>query len=269
MQRNMVSVVKADPLPKVVVAVANQKGGVGKTNVAGNVAAELASRGLRVVAIDLDPQATLTTWLLGRGDWLGTEDVLEGKVKLRDALLEAPAFGVRVLPSVPVRMRETEPVLAAKLGNERMLERALRGLDADVVLLDCPPSMGFFTHSAIVASTLVLAPVSPTVEALDGLAQLRASLTWFAETYERPFPLRVVTTSYDARLRIAREAREAMPALAGDGALLETAIRENVALREAVGHQEPIRTYRPTSSGALDYAALTTEIFDHALQLQA
>jgi cellulose biosynthesis protein BcsQ len=213
------------------VAVANQKGGVGRRTSPATVAAELASRGLRVGAVDLDPQATVTTWLLGRGDWLGTANVLEGKVKLRGALLEAPAFELRVLASVPVRIRETELVLAAKLGNERMPERRVRGLDADVVLLDCPPSMGFFTLSAIVASTLVLAPVSPTVEALDGFAQFRASLTWFAETYERPFPLRVVTTSYDTRLRIAREA---MP-LASDGALLETATRE----------RRPARSGRP------------------------
>jgi chromosome partitioning protein len=254
-----------NPLPKVLVAIANQKGGVGKTNLTGNVAAELAARKLRVVAIDLDTQATLTTWLVGRGDWTGTADVLEGKAKLRDVLLDAPAFGVRVLASVPVRMRQAEQILGAEVGPERVLGRALRGLDADVVLMDCPPNMGIFTVSAILASTLVLAPVTPAVEALAGLTQLRESLEWLADRYERELPLRVVTTSYDGRLRLAREAREAMPALAGDGALLSTAIRENVALREAVGNQEPIRTYRPKSPGALDYAALTTEIFDHAL----
>jgi chromosome partitioning protein len=257
-------VIKHNPLPKVIIAIANQKGGVGKTNVTGNLAAELAARELRVVAIDLDAQATLTTWLVGRGEWIGTADVLEGKAKLHDTLLDAPAFGVRVLASVPVRMRQAEQVLAAEVGPERVLGRALRGLDADIVLMDCPPNMGIFTVSAILASTLVLAPVTPTVEALAGLTQLRESLEWLADRYERELPLRVVTTSYDARLRLAREARDAMPGLAGTGAVLATAIRENVALREAVGHQEPIRTYRPSSPGALDYAALTTEIF-HAL----
>lgn len=250
-----------NPLPKTV-AVANQKGGVGKTNLAGNLAAELAARGHSVVLVDLDPQATLTTWLCGRLDAVGTAEVLLGEAKVADALLEVPAFGLRLLASVPDRMRVAERTLAADLGSERILARSLRGV-AGIVVCDCPPSMGILTASALLAASAVIVPTTATFEGLDGLAQFRTNLAKLCARYDLAVPMHVVATSYNARLALSHEAREAIGQLAG-AAATTTVIRENVALREAIGHRQPIRTYRPGSTGAADYAALATEIFDHA-----
>jgi len=246
-----------------VVAVGNQKGGVGKTNLAGNLAAELASEGRRVLSIDLDPQATLTTWAIGRADPLGTAEVLLGESPIASVVMEAPAFGFRLLASVPARMRLAERQLASEFGSERRLERALRAYEADVVIIDCPPSMGIFTASALAAADLVLVPTTATIEGIDGLAQFRANLAKLVEAFERPIPMRVVATIVDARTRLAREALDAIRALVGTE-LAQTIIRESVALREAVGYQQPIRTYRPGSTGAEDYRSLAHEVFANA-----
>jgi chromosome partitioning protein len=243
-----------------VVAVANQKGGVGKTNLAGNIAAELASEGRRVVAIDLDPQATLTTWAIGRANPLGTAEVLLGESPIASVVVEAPAFGFQLLASVPDRMRLVERQLASEFSSERRLERALRGYEADVVVIDCPPSMGILTASALAAADLVLVPTTATIEGIDGLAQFKTNLAKLVEAFERPIPMRVVATIVDARTRLAREALDAIRALVGND-LAQTVIRESVALREAVGYQQPIRTYRPGSTGADDYRSLAHEVF--------
>ncbi len=243
-----------------VVAVANQKGGVGKTNLTGNLAAELAAQGCSVVVVDLDPQATLTAWLVGRSDVVGTAEVLLGEAKASDALLDVPTFGVRLLAAVPDRLRVADRTLASEVGSERRLAKALRGVEADVVLCDCPPSMGILTASALLACEVVLVPTTPTAEGIDGLTQFRENLARLSEAFDRELRARVVVTSYNDRLRLAREAREAISTIAGAD-LCGVVIRESVAVREAVGHRVPIRSYRPGNTGAADYAALAQEVF--------
>jgi chromosome partitioning protein len=126
----------------VVLAIANQKGGVAKTNLTGNLGAELAAGGLRVLLIDIDPQATLTTWLMGRSNAPGTAEVLLGEADLAAVAVTISAFGVALAPAVPDRLRVAERTLGAQVGSERTLAKALRRLELDVVLIDCPPSMG-------------------------------------------------------------------------------------------------------------------------------
>jgi chromosome partitioning protein len=239
----------------VTLAIANQKGGVAKTNLTGNLGAEFAASGKRVVLVDLDPQATLTTWILGRTIAPGTAEILLGEEEGARVIIDAPAFGVGLIPAVPDRLRIAERTMSAQVASERTLGKALRQLEADVILIDCPPSMGVLTASALVAATSgVIIPLAAAPEALDGYVQVTANLQRLRDALDLPITIvAVVPTRFDHRLRIARDVLEAARGLCNG--TLTSPIRENVALRELFGHRQPIRTYRPDSSGAADYAA--------------
>ncbi len=246
-----------------IIAVANQKGGVAKTNVTGNLAAEFAVLGHRVIAVDIDPQATLTTWLTGRTAAAGTADVLLGEAEPTEVALNVPAFNVRLWAAVPDRLRLAERTLSAQVGSERVLGKALRKLESvDIVIIDCPPSMGILTASALVAaSSGVIIPLAAAPEALDGYVQVSANLQRLRDALDLPLPIiAVVPTRFDHRLRIARDVLDAAKTLCNG--TLTSPIRENVALRELFGHRQSIRTYRPGSTGAADYATLASEVLE-------
>lgn len=247
----------------VVLAVANQKGGVGKTNLTGNLGAEMAALGRSVLLVDLDPQATLSTWLVGRTEAIGTAEILLGESTLAQAVLDVPAFGCGLLVSVPERMRIAERTLSAQIGSERALAKALRGAKADVILIDCPPSMGLLTASALVSSTGILVPVSAAPESLDGYAQFTGNLERLRDALDLALPIiAAIPTRYDSRLRIAREVLDVLSQHAGKA--VTSPIREAVALRELFGNRSPIRSYKPDSSGATDYATLASEVLNRA-----
>jgi chromosome partitioning protein len=135
-------------------AVANQKGGVAKTNLTGNLAAELAALGHRVVAVDLDPQATLTTWLVGRTNARGSAEVLLGEEEAAAVVVAVPAFGVALLGAVPDRLRVAERTLAAQVGSERVFAKALRGLKTDFVITYRPDSTGAADYATLATEVL-------------------------------------------------------------------------------------------------------------------
>lgn len=247
-----------------VLAVLNHKGGVGKTTTAHNVAAGLARRGLRVVAVDLDPQGHLGA-AMGHADPAGAGTALLSALSggdpavLADLLVSGPV-GIDLLPSGPA-LGALDGQAVAGPDRERRLAMLLSGPSGyDLAVLDCPPNLGLLTINALAAATDLLIPTQAEFFALQSLAAL---LDVVAQARRGLNPeLRVagiVLTRFSPRKTLHREAgnrlRRHFPA-----ELLDTRVRENVALAEAPGFGRDIFDYAPKSQGALDYANLCREL---------
>ncbi|HEX6881934.1 MAG TPA: ParA family protein [Planctomycetota bacterium] len=242
-------------------ALANQKGGTGKTTTAINLAGALAALGKRVCLVDLDPQAHAT---LGLGCHVEEEGSLA-----RLFLDGAPLSGLRLavtggfhLVPATAGLAEFEQVAERTLHPERILGQALAELDGryDWVLLDCPPrAEGVLCANAVRAATTTLLVVETGTFALQGALQARGLFEALGQEDERPFDLSVLATRYDRRSALSRELLVAMQARFGR-AMLDTVIRRDLALREAAAHGVPVRKLDPASPGALDHDALAREL---------
>lgn len=242
-------------------ALANHKGGSGKTTTAIHLAGALAARGRRVLLIDLDPQAHATMGLSSEAeDSPCALEVLTGEVRALDALHAAPG-GITLIPG-HARLAEFEERAARELGSESALRRALAPLAErfDECLLDCPPRAdGLLTANAIRACDTVLLTVETGAFALQGALKAQEIVDETLAAARHAPELRVVATMFDRRLRIAREVLIAMQARFGER-LFDTAIRSSARLREAAGAGRPIQLLAPRSSAALDFAALADEL---------
>jgi len=243
-------------------AVANQKGGSGKTTTAVNVAAALGEMGRRVLLIDLDPQASASGWLGVVEDGRGLLDVFTDNVPVVDLVRESETPGVDVVPAT-TWLTNTEKALAGEPGAETVFRGALRKLPKErweLLLVDCPPALGLLTVSALTAVQEVLVPVEASVMALAGLAQLMRTVE---VVQERLNPDLVVTAvlacRVDARTNLSREVVERLRKRFGK-LVLKTMVRENVRLAEAPSHGQPITQYDPRSHGAEDYRAVAVEL---------
>ena len=247
-----------------ILALANQKGGVGKTTVSVNLAAALGQRGRRVLVVDVDPQANATTGL-GidyRTAGPSTYDVLSGRTSLEKAAIPAPAAGVFLVPgSVHLAGAEVELVSA-----ERREHRLADGLDDvgayDLVLLDCPPSLGLLTINALVAATDLVAPVQCEYYALEGLGQLLST----AEKVRRHFNERlrltgVILTMYDARTRLSAQVSDDVRNHFADR-VFRTVVPRSVRLSEAPSFGESVVSLDPSSRGAIAFKMMAAEIED-------
>jgi chromosome partitioning protein len=245
------------------IAVSNHKGGSGKTTTAVNLAACLGDRGQRVLLIDLDPQASASTWC---GVHAPQRDISEAFLhgEALQTLVVGTAWpGVDVVPATPSLMG-LEKALASEVGAETLLRRAL-SRDAlaaswDYVLVDCPPALGLLTINALAAVRDVLVPVEAHVLALAGLAQLLRVLGVVQERLnpELTSP-RILACRVDGRTRHAQEVLDDLRRRFGDG-VFTTTIRENVRLAECPSFAQPIIGYDSRSAGAADYRALADEI---------
>ena len=251
-------------------AVANQKGGVGKTTSVVNMAAFLAGSGRRVLMIDVDPQANATSGFgLDKNEMdPSTYDLLLEESALVDAVLHLDEFKLDVVPSNP-GLAGAEVELVNAIGREYRLQKALESVNGryDYILIDCPPSLSLLTVNALTAAgNGVLIPVQCEYLALEGLSQLTQSIDLVRKYLNPNLKVRgLIMTMYDSRTNLSRqvveEVRKYFP-----GKVFRTIVPRNIRLSEAPSYGQPINIYAPNSPGAIAYKVLTAELLKGDLQ---
>jgi chromosome partitioning protein len=249
-----------------VVAVINQKGGVGKTTTAMNLAAALAETGRKILLLDLDPQANLTAHA---GVELGDEDstiydVLTGAVTAAGAVRPLAEPNLSCIPAT-IDLSGAELELAGEVGREMILRDALTALGADpgsaydLVIIDCPPSLGLLSLNALVASSEVLVPVQAEFFALAGIARLVEVVQLVQKRLNPKLKIAgIIACKVDRRPRLSQEVLDEIKRHFGT-LLFETVLRPNVKLAEAPSHGQSVLKYATDSNGAEDYRALARE----------
>lgn len=244
------------------IAVINQKGGVGKTTTTLNLSHALAQHDKKVLVIDLDPQAHLTAgYGVLRKEQEGIADVLLGEAELNDVITNVRE-NVFIVPAGS-RLGELEHLTEGGAKRGFLLKEALKNnIDSyDFVLVDCPPSSGILGMNALLAAEEVLVPVSGDFFALQGLSRLMSIFQHIEETLKRKTKKWVVLTRFHERRKLAREVKEKILSYFPDS-VLQTAIRETVALAESPGFGQTIFEYKPKCNGANDYRELAADVIE-------
>jgi chromosome partitioning protein len=251
--------------PALVVALANQKGGVGKSTTAINMAAALAFAELKVLLIDLDPQGNATSGLGIDRDSIGLSiyDVLLKEGELEDAVEPTSVRNLFVVPAT-IDLAGAEIELVAQFSRETRLKSAIESLDQDfdVILVDCPPSLGLLTVNALAAADEVMIPIQCEYYALEGLTQLLRNVDLVGANLNPRLKVGgVVLTMYDGRTKLSKDVaaqiKEHFPQVA-----YRTVIPRSVRLSEAPSYGEPIEAFDPMSRGAIAYRHLGREFIE-------
>jgi chromosome partitioning protein len=246
-----------------VVAVANQKGGVGKSTTAVSLGAALSELGHEVLVVDLDPQGNASTGLgirhLARE--VTTYEVLLAEASIDDAIVETPVERLSAIPST-IDLAGAEIELVSQFSREMLLRRALEPIRGrfDFILLDCPPSLGLLTVNALAAADELIVPIQCEYYALEGLGQLLRNVRLVQQNVNPRLRLSgIVLTMFDARTKLSEQVVAEVRRYFGPR-VYDTVIPRTVRLSEAPGFGQPITVYDPASKGARVYRSLADEV---------
>ncbi len=253
------------PLPRIM-AVANQKGGVGKTTTTVNLGACLAELGYRTLVIDLDPQGNASTGLGidNRGLETSMYHVIMHEAPLENCIEPAAVKNLFVAPS-SLDLAGTEIELVPAFSRENRLKRAIEAVqdDYDYVLIDCPPSLGLLTVNGLTAATEVLVPIQCEYYALEGLGQLLRNVDLVRRNLNPTLTVStIVCVMYDARTKLADQVVKEVREHFGDK-VMRTVIPRTVRLSEAPSFGQPITTFDSSSRGAVAYRMVAKEVSAH------
>jgi chromosome partitioning protein len=251
-----------EPRRSTVVTIANQKGGVGKSTTAINLAAGLALQGERVLLIDLDPQGNATSGLGIDRSRISQSiyDVLLKQIPMDDAIEPTSVRDLYVVPAT-IDLAGAEIELVSVFSRELRLRNSLEAVrdDFDFVMVDCPPSLGLLTVNGLAAADEVVIPIQCEYYALEGLSQLLRNVDMVKANLNPGLRIGgVILTMYDARTRLAKEVADQVRGYFGDDTY-RTIIPRSVRLSEAPSFGEPIETFDPMSRGAIAYRQLARE----------
>jgi len=246
-----------------IIAIANQKGGVGKTTTAVNLSAAIAQTGKRVLTVDLDPQGNSTSGLgVDKMNAPHTSyDVLINQIPARDAIAPTSTEGLSVLPA-RIDLAGAEVELVSMMAREQVLKRALSEVrdEFDYIFIDCPPSLGLLTLNALTAADTLLVPIQCEYYALEGLSQLMNTVKLVRMHLNPALDVEgVVLTMFDARTNLSSQVVTEVKKFFKNK-VYQTIIPRSVRLGEAPSYGLPITSYDPKSSGAIAYTQLAAEV---------
>lgn len=247
-----------------VIAIANQKGGVGKTTTSINLSACVAEKGKKVLLIDIDPQGNATSGLsVNSHDEKSIYNVLVDDIKIEDAIKPTMVKNLHICAS-NIDLAAAEIELVSLVSRENRLKNAIERMetDYDYVFIDCPPSLGLITLNAFTAADSVIVPIQCEYYALEGLGQLVNSIKLVKKHLNPDLEIEgVLLTMYDSRTRLSSQVAEEVSKYFGER-VFETVIPRNIRLSEAPSHGLPISMYDPLSKGARTYKKLAKELIN-------
>jgi chromosome partitioning protein len=248
-----------------VIAIANQKGGVGKSTTAVSLGAALAEAGRRVLVLDLDPQGNASTGMGIRHDAreVSVYDIVVGEASIADAVVQTPVPNLWAIPST-IDLAGAEIELVSQFSRELRLRKALEPLREartyDIVLLDCPPSLGLLTINALAAALELIVPIQCEYYALEGLGQLLRNVSLVQRNINPNLQLTgIVMTMFDPRTKLSEQVVAEVKRYFGDR-VYDVIIPRTIRLSEAPGFGQPITVYDPKSKGAESYRRLAKEV---------